>query len=408
MLPLTSFRYEVMRSALIMIVAGIAAGRLLDIPVSNTCIAYILLALLFLAALLRRWERVASVTLMGALIVLGVFLIRNSDNSQASSLSYVEKIAAEMGEKRKMLTSKYVEQGLSGDTYDIVAAMTLGEKKGISKEVRKVFSASGGAHILALSGMHLGILFMILTFLLPTKRWPKISVLTELLAIWAFVLLIGFQPSLLRAAVMLTIYSIAKMLSRNTRSMDVLAFTAALLLVVSPQWLFDVGFQMSFAAVTGILVLYGPIFRFLTYREKEAEQPSLLAVCCWIFYDGIVGLVVISLTAQLGVAPLVAYYFGNFPTYFILTNFIVTPAAFLIIILAIGLLMGIPLLTPLTMVVQGMHASLLWIKNLPYSNLEVRLSVWQTLLVYVIIISLCSLVYLCIRKTDRFLRAMPL
>ena len=408
MLPLTSFRYEVMRSALIMIVAGIAAGRLLDIPVSNTCIAYILLALLFLAALLRRWERVASVTLMGALIVLGVFLIRNSDNSQASSLSYVEKIAAEMGEKRKMLTSKYVEQGLSGDTYDIVAAMTLGEKKGISKEARKVFSASGGAHILALSGMHLGILFMILTFLLPTKRWPKISVLTELLAIWAFVLLIGFQPSLLRAAVMLTIYSIAKMLSRNTRSMDVLAFTAALLLVVSPQWLFDVGFQMSFAAVTGILVLYGLIFRFLTYREKEAEQPSLLAVCCWTFYDGIVGLVVISLTAQLGVAPLVAYYFGNFPTYFILTNFIVTPAAFLIIILAIGLLMGIPLLTPLTMVVQGMHASLLWIKNLPYSNLEVRLSVWQTLLVYVIIISLCSLVYLCIRKTDRFLRAMPL
>jgi len=405
---LTSFRYEVMRSALIMIVAGIAAGRLLDIPVSNTCIAYILLALLFLAALLRRWERVASVTLMGALIVLGVFLIRNSDNSQASSLSYVEKIAAEMGEKRKMLTSKYVEQGLSGDTYDIVAAMTLGEKKGISKEVRKVFSASGGAHILALSGMHLGILFMILTFLLPTKRWPNISVLTELLAIWAFVFLIGFQPSLLRAAVMLTIYSIAKMLSRNTRSMDVLAFTAALLLVVSPQWLFDVGFQMSFAAVTGILVLYGPIFRFLTYREKEAEQPSLLAVCCWTFYDGIVGLVVISLTAQLGVAPLVAYYFGNFPTYFILTNFIVTPAAFLIIILAIGLLMGIPLLTPLTMVVQGMHASLLWIKNLPYSNLEVRLSVWQTLLVYVIIISLCSLVYLCIRKTDRFLRAMPL
>ena len=405
---MTSFRYEVMRSALIMIVAGIAAGRLLDIPVSNTCIAYILLALLFLAALLRRWERVASVTLMGALIVLGVFLIRNSDNSQASSLSYVEKIAAEMGEKRKMLTSKYVEQGLSGDTYDIVAAMTLGEKKGISKEVRKVFSASGGAHILALSGMHMGILFMILTFLLPTKRWPKISVLTELLAIWAFVFLIGFQPSLLRAAVMLTIYSIAKMLSRNTRSMDVLAFTAALLLVVSPQWLFDVGFQMSFAAVTGILVLYGPIFRFLTYREKEAEQPSLLAVCCWTFYDGIVGLVVISLTAQLGVAPLVAYYFGNFPTYFILTNFIVTPAAFLIIILAIGLLMGIPLLTPLTMVVQGMHASLLWIKNLPYSNLEVRLSVWQTLLVYVIIISLCSLVYLCIRKTDRFLRAMPL
>ncbi|MBR4521694.1 MAG: ComEC/Rec2 family competence protein [Prevotella sp.] len=390
-----------------MIVIGIAAGRLVEFPVSNAYVAYILLALLFLTALLRRWERVASVTLMGAFMVLGVFLIRNSDNNPTSSVSYVEKIAAEMREKRKALTSKYVEQGLSGDTYDIVAAMTLGEKKGISKEVRKTFSASGGAHILALSGMHLGILFMILTFLLPTKRWPKISVLIELLAIWAFVFLIGFQPSLVRAALMLTIYCIAKMLSRNTRSMDVLAFTAALLLVISPQWLFDVGFQMSFAAVTGILLLYGPIFRFLTYREKETEKTSLWVVCRRVLFDGIVGLVVISFTAQLGVAPLVAYYFGNFPTYFLLTNFIVTPAAFLIIVLAIGLLMRVPLLTPLTIVVQGMHASLLWIKNLPYSNLEVRLSVWQTLLVYVIIISLSCLVYLCIRKTDRFLKAMP-
>ena len=390
-----------------MIVIGIAAGRLFEIPVSNAYIAYILLALLFLTALLRRLERVASVTLMGAFIVLGVFLIRNSDNSPATSVSYIEKIAAEMGEKRKELTSKYVEQGLSGDTYDIVAAMTLGEKKSISKEVRKTFSASGGAHILALSGMHLGILFMILTFLLPTKRWPKISVLTELFAIWAFVFLIGFQPSLVRAALMLTIYSIAKMLSRNTRSLDVLAVTAALLLVISPQWLFDVGFQMSFAAVTGILLLYGQIFRFLTYREKESGQPSVWITCRRVFSDGIVGLVVISLTAQLGVAPLVAYYFGNFPTYFLLTNFIVTPAAFLIIALAIGLLMGLPLQEPLTAVVQGMHASLLWIKNLPYSNLEVRLSVWQTILVYVIIISLCCLVYLCIRKTDRFLKAMP-
>ena len=396
-----------MRSALIMIVIGIAAGRLFEISVSNAYIAYILLALLFLTALLRRFERVASVTLMGAFIVLGVFLIKNSDNSPATSVSYIEKIAAEMGEKRKVLTSKYVEQGLSGDTYDIVAAMTLGEKKGISKEVRKTFSASGGAHILALSGMHLGILFMILTFLLPTKRWPKISVLTELFAIWAFVFLIGFQPSLVRAALMLTIYSIAKMLSRNTRSMDVLAVTAALLLVISPQWLFDVGFQMSFAAVTGILLLYGQIFRFLTYREKESGQPSVWITCRRVFSDGIVGLVVISLTAQLGVAPLVAYYFGNFPTYFLLTNFIVTPAAFLIIALAIGMLVGLPLQEPLTAVVQGMHASLLWIKNLPYSNLEVRLSVWQTILVYVIIISLCCLVYLCIRKTDRFLKAMP-
>ena len=225
----------------------------------------------------------------------------------------------------------------------------------------------------------------------------------------ATVLMMPTKPSPLKvaSAVMLTVYGVLSIGRRNKMSVNVLAFTAFLMLMWNPAWLFDVGFQMSFAAVTGILLLYGPIFRFLTYREKESGQPSVWITCRRVFSDGIVGLVVISLTAQLGVAPLVAYYFGNFPTYFLLTNFIVTPAAFLIIALAIGMLVGLPLQEPLTAVVQGMHASLLWIKNLPYSNLEVRLSVWQTLLVYVIIISLCCLVYLCIRKTDRFLKAMP-
>ena len=182
---------------------------------------------------------------------------------------------------------------------------------------------------------------------------------------------------------------------------------AMLLLVLSPQWLFDVGFQMSFAAMTGILMLYGPIYRFLTYRREDDLPPSILVIFFRACYNCVVGMVVISITAQQGVAPLVAHYFGNFPTYFLLTNFIVTPAAFLIIILAAGLLVGIPLQAPLSAVVQKMSASLQWITNLPCSSLEIRLSAWQTVLVYVIIIAVCRLVALCVRKTDRFLRMMP-
>ena len=396
-----------MRSALIMIILGIVAGKYLELPVSNIQIVYLLLSLLFLAALLRRWERVASAFVIVALFVLGVFLMKSSEGSSSRYVPYIDKVTVKMGEIRKDLAARYAEYGLEGETYDIVAAMTLGEKKGIDRETRKVFSTSGGAHILALSGMHLSILFMLVSFLLPTRRFPRLSVAAEIIAVWAFVMLVGFHPSVTRAAVMLTVYCVARMMSRNTKSMDVLLFSAMLLLVISPQWLFDVGFQMSFAAMTGILMLYGPIYRFLTYRREDDLPPSILVIFFRACYNCVVGMVVISITAQLGVAPLVAHYFGNFPTYFLLTNFIVTPAAFLIIILAAGLLVGIPLQAPLSAVVQKMSASLQWITNLPYSSLEIRLSAWQTVLMYVIIIAVCRLVALCVRKTDRFLRMMP-
>ena len=390
-----------------MIVIGIATGRLVEIPVSNAYIAYILLALLFLAALLRRWGRVASVFVCGALFVLGVFLLKSSEGSSGRYVPYLDDAISRMGDIRKDLALRYAQHGLEGETYDIVAAMTLGEKKGIDKETRKVFSASGGAHILALSGLHLSILFMLISFLLPTKRFLKLSVVAEMIAVWAFVILVGFHPSVTRAAVMLTIYCVAHTMSRNTRSMDVLVFSAVLLLVISPQWLFDLGFLMSFAAMTGILLLYGPIYRFLTFRREDDLPPSILVWFSRACYNCIVGVAVISFTAQLGVAPLVAHYFGNFPTYFIITNFIVTPAAFLIIILAVGLQAGLPLQIPLSVVVQKMSTSLQWIANLPCSSLEIRLSAWQTVLVYVIIIAVCRLVALCVRKTDRFLRMMP-
>ena len=354
-------------------ILGIVAGKYMELPVSNIQIVYLLLSLLFLAALLRRWERVASAFVIVALFVLGVFLMKSSEGSSGRYVPYIDKVTVKMGEIRKDLAARYAENGLEGETYDIVAAMTLGEKKGIDKETRKVFSTSGGAHILALSGMHLSILFMLVSFLLPTRRFPKLSVAAEMIAVWAFVMLVGFHPSVTRAAVMLTVYCVARMMSRNTKSMDVLLFSAMLLLVISPQWLFDVGFQMSFAAMTGILMLYGPIYRFLTYRREDDLPPSILVIFFRACYNCVVGMVVISITAQLGVAPLVAHYFGNFPTYFLLTNFIVTPAAFLIIILAAGLLVGIPLQIPLSAVVQKMSASLQWITNLPYSSLEIRL-----------------------------------
>ncbi len=425
-----------MRGSLIMIVAGIAVGRHFDMPVSNVCVIYVLLALLFFAVLLRRWAKAATVCICGALFVLGIFLIKYSDNRAEQKLHNIGTVERTttgdrggivdrrgiFAEWRSKLSEVYRERGIAGEAYDIVTAMTLGEKRGINKETRTVYSTSGGAHILALSGMHLSILFMIVAFLLPTRWFPRLSAVAEIIIIWAFVALVGFHPSVVRAATMLTIYTIAHMLSRNTRSMDILTATATILLIISPQWLFDIGFQMSFAAMAGILLLYTPTYKFLTYQNnpsqnlpsrKRGDSAFLRAIYRFSHsdffracYNIFIGMIVISVTAQLGVAPLVAHYFGNFPTYFIITNFVVTPAAFIIIFFAIGLLIGLPLEHPLTLTIQGMHTALIWITNLPCSSFEIKLSAWQTLLVYIIIIALCRLVHLFVRKTDRFLRAM--
>ena len=115
-----------MRSALIMIILGIVAGKYMELPVSNIQIVYLLLSLLFLAALLRRWERVASAFVIVALFVLGVFLMKSSEGSSGRYVPYIDKVTVKMGEIRKDLAARYAENGLEGETYDIVAAMTLG------------------------------------------------------------------------------------------------------------------------------------------------------------------------------------------------------------------------------------------------------------------------------------------
>jgi competence protein ComEC len=182
--------------------------------------------------------------------------------------------------------------------------------------------------------------------------------------------------SVVRSAVMLTVYGLLSIGNRDKMSINALAFTAIVMLMWNPSWLFDVGFQMSFMAVLAIL-LFVPLFEDVFSAEYLMEHR-------WI--KRIWGLVTVSCSAQLGVAPLIAFYFGRFSTYFLLTNFIVIPAAMVILWLSIVVLVFPSLAYILLYIVELLNIALSRISAIPGASIDgLHPSVIQVVLVYILI-----------------------
>ena len=262
--------------------------------------------------------------------------------------------------------------------YAVVAAMTLGEKSALSQELRDIYAVTGAAHVLALSGLHLGIIYSLLSFFV-FRRWQVVSQVVLVVCIWAFVFLVGLPVSVVRAAVMLTVYAVCSLGHRDKMSLNTLAFTAMVMLMQNPLSLLDVGFQLSFMAVGAILV-------FMPLMESWVSQAFLMEhrVVKWLW-----GMVAVSCAAQIGTAPLVAYYFGRFSTCFLLTNLIVIPAAMLIVWLSLTVLVVPSLAWMLAAVVSFQNGLLTKIAALPGASIEgLHPSGLQVTMVYVVIVSI--------------------
>lgn len=263
------------------------------------------------------------------------------------------------------------------DQYAVVAAMVLGDKSALTKELREVYAITGASHVLALSGLHLGIIYTLLTLLTVGRRWQMVSQMLIVLCIWAFVFLVGMSTSVIRAAMMLTLYALLSLGHRDKMTVNTLSFTAIVMLMVHPLSLYDVGFQMSFTAVFAILVLM-PLFE--SVFSKEYLMSQRLIGWCW-------SMVAVSCAAQLGVAPLIAYYFGRFSTYFLLTNFIVIPVATLILWLSPVVLLFPSLAYLLLYIVKCLNTALEQMAAWPGASIEaLHPSVLQTVMVYVVIL----------------------
>ena len=317
--------------------------------------------------------------------VATTFIYKDNWTSEALPLNHVstlEKARWRMLAVRDSMINRYRSLSLEGSEEDVVAAMTLGDKSGLSKDLMDAYSIAGGSHVLALSGLHLTIVYAFLLLLLPSARLRWLSQVVSLTAIWAYVFLVGMMPSVVRSAVMLTVYGLLSLTYRSRISANVLAFTAIVMLLFNPLTLWDVGFEMSFIACLFICICYSPLYHLWKLRHKAAKE-------LW-------GLVCVSLSAQIGTAPLVAYYFGRFSTYFLLTDFIVVPLATLILYTAFVALLTAPLRpvahilgTVLAFLALLLNKGVQWVASLPGSSIDnIQINTIQLALIYVAIGSL--------------------
>lgn len=331
-----------------------------------------------IALLLKKHKNFQSFAILLCFLVMGMFLMQRqlSVSDESQTILRIERSKVFFLDQRTRLLERFADNGIDGDAYAVVAAMTLGDKSALTRDIKDTYSVSGASHVLALSGLHLGIIYMLLSLLLPRRRWPALSQLVIILSVWAFVFLVGMSVSVVRSAIMLTVYGLLYIGNRDKMSINALAFTAIVMLMWNPAWLFDVGFQMSFMAVLAIL-LFVPLFEDVFPAEFLMEHR-------WI--KRIWGLVIVSCAAQLGVAPLIAFYFGRFSAYFLLSNMIVIPAAIVILWLSIVVLLFPSLAYLLLYIVQWLNMVLLSITDIPGASIDnLHPSVLQVVLIYVLI-----------------------
>ena len=376
------------KAPLVKIAVSLMAGIVLAKYLVVAFALFPLLVVVVLSAFcLWRYEHLQSAAIVLCFVVLGVLLMQRSQQ-ESPQPSRLDRSKTYFLEQRAKLLDRLSESGVDGSVYAVVAAMALGDKSQLTRELKDTYAVSGASHILALSGLHLGILYTLLSLLLSRRRWQVLSQVVIIVCIWLFVFLVGMSASVVRSAVMFTVYALLSLGHRDKMSVNTLAFAAIVMLLLNPKSLFDAGFQMSFMAVLAILLFY-PLF------ESVWSQPFLFdhRIFKWLWT-----MLAVSCAAQIGVAPLIAYYFGRFSNYFLLTNLVVVPAATLILYLSLLVLLIPSLAYLLIYIVEALNHLLSWIATLPGASIEglhpTLLQVWMT---YVII----GAVYLLlIRRTS--------
>ena len=231
---------------------------------------------------------------------------------------------------RERVVGRYRRLGFEGDGLSLLSVLTVGEKRDFPQELKENYTAAGASHILALSGLHLGIIYMLLTLLFPYRGRNRLLVLLRetvvVAALWAFAYVAGLPASVVRAATLFSLMSLGRCLRQEPSSLSSLAFAAIAMLIFSPHLLFDVSFQLSFSAVFAILLLTPPLQEVLNVAEHGR------------LYRYVANLLILTLAAQVGTLPFVWYHFGILPLYSLLTNIFVVPLAFVLMVLAFLLL----------------------------------------------------------------------
>lgn len=260
---------------------------------------------------------------------------------------------------REKQVGKYRKLIKNDDDFAVASTLILGDRADLSAEIMSTYSKTGTIHVLSVSGMHVGLVYLVLSrilwFLNKSQRKKVIKTILILLAIWFYTLLTGLSPSVLRSAIMISVFIIARLFNKNTNNYNIIAFTAFCLLLHNPFLIWDVGFQLSFMAVLGLIYLQPKMQQWLSFKHYLPAQ-------IW-------SLIAMSLAAQLATYPFSVYYFHQFPVYFLLSNlFITLPAALIMYLGIIILIFRLDCLGPLfEWLINFTNAGLSQIATLPCS-----------------------------------------
>ena len=234
---------------------------------------------------------------------------------------------------RKKVISSLKEYHFNTDELAVINALLLGQRQDISDEVYNNYISAGAIHILAVSGLHIGIILLLLNFLLKPleniKKGEFVKLLLILLFLWGFAIIAGLSASVVRSVTMFSFIAYAMHFKRATNVFNILAISMFFLLLFRPSFLFDVGFQLSYVAVFAIVWIQPMLYKLWNPKLKMVDY-------LW-------QLLTVTLTAQIGVLPISLYYFHQFPGLFFISNLIIIP--FLGIILGLGILVIILALT---------------------------------------------------------------
>ncbi|MEG9327907.1 ComEC/Rec2 family competence protein [Salinimicrobium catena] len=250
----------------------------------------------------------------------------NLQNASFRQLNSQEGLLSEADLMRQNISRDLQANGFKKEELSIIQALLLGQKQDISPETYNNYAAAGAIHILAVSGLHVGILLLILNRIFSpfdrSKKGKVVKAFLIILLLWGFAVLAGLSPSVVRAVTMFSFLSIGMQLKRRSSSVNSLFLSLMLLVLIHPQWIFEVGFQLSYAAVLSILLIQPLLYSLWKPQNRLLKY-------LW-------QLLSTTIAAQAGVLPLSLFYFHQFPGLFFLSNLLILP--FLGLILGTGIL----------------------------------------------------------------------
>lgn len=248
--------------------------------------------------------------------VFGIFRVQGQDLKVVARDSGNPFLAGVIFPAKRYLR-RNIDRNLGGDPGALLKGILLGERKAISESVQQVFANAGVIHVLAVSGLHVGIVFSILFLLFRLLRVPfRLTLICVTVFLPFYALITGLRPSVTRATVMALCLLVGWMLERGTDPLNILGFAGLIILLAGPQSVFDVGFQLSFVATFSILYLYPRLDAFFSRFTAKGRR---------FWFRWLAAPFAVSVSAQVGVVPLVAHHFFTLPLLPAFANLIIVP-----------------------------------------------------------------------------------